>query len=90
MAPASMPPESTVVEVTPFALLYDLQDGLGIPSSEDFGMAIDITMGYLNTYMSLQYEGQGLTDFEGKSIKSLTKGSAADFGDSEEDKKRFM
>lgn len=64
MSPAGMPQTSTMVEVTPFALLYDLDDGLGIPSSEDFGMAIDITMGYLNTYMSLQYEGQGLTDFE--------------------------
>ena len=58
------PPTEETVDLTPFGLLYDLADGLGTPSSEDYGMVIDVTMGYLNTYMSLQYEGQGLEEFQ--------------------------
>lgn len=59
-----MPPSEETVDLTPFGILYDLADGIGTPSSEDYGMAIEVTVGYLNTYMSLQYEGQGLQDFQ--------------------------
>lgn len=58
------PPVEETVDLTPFGLLYDLADGLGTPSSEDYGMVIDVTMSFLNTYMSLQYEGQGLEQFQ--------------------------
>ena len=51
------------VDLTPFGILFDIDDSLGTPSSDDYAMAIEVTVGYLNTFMSLQYEGAGLEEF---------------------------
>lgn len=70
--PATMAPlEQNIFELTPFGILYDLEDGVGTPSSEEYGMAIEVTVGYLNTYMSLQYEGQGLVDFQTEATSTI-------------------
>lgn len=72
--PATLAPmEQDIFELTPFGILYDLEGGVGTPSSEEYGMAIEITVGYLNTYMSLQYEGQGLIDFQTEATSTIYK-----------------
>lgn len=60
----SMQIEEVQVDLTPFGILYDLAAGLGTPSAEEYAMVIEVTMGFLNTYTSLQYDGQGLEEFE--------------------------
>jgi len=69
--PTSRPPTEETVNLTPFGILYDLENGISTPTSEDYGMAIDVTVNFLNTYMSLQYEGQGLKDFQTVAIATI-------------------
>jgi hypothetical protein len=57
-------PRVRTIDLTPFGIIYDLADGVGTPTSESYSMTIDVTTGYLNTYMSLQYEERGLGSFE--------------------------
>ena len=39
-------------------------------------MAIEVTVGYLNTYMSLQYEGQGLEEFQTTATSTIYRNGA--------------
>jgi hypothetical protein len=74
--PVSTTPGRETVDLAPFGVIFDLADDVGTPSSENYGMAIEVTVGYLNTYMSLQYEGQGLEEFQTTATSTIYRDGA--------------
>jgi hypothetical protein len=74
-----IPPDNTIpvdpvtISLSPFGLQYELADGIGTPTSEEYAMAIDVTMGFLITYMNLQYEGLGMQNFVTSATSTIWK-----------------
>jgi hypothetical protein len=68
-----VPTDPVTISLSPFGLQYELADGVGTPTSDEYAMAIDVTMGFLITYMNLQYEGLGMEDFVTSATSTIWK-----------------
>jgi len=74
--PSTRPPvPDNGVETTPFSIAYELE--AGFPTQEEYDQAAQVTLQYLEEYLTEQFEFNLATDFE------RLDGAAIDFSDSE-------
>lgn len=63
-------PKRETVKIGDYGIVFDLPANTTAPTEDDFALAIEITIGYLRTYMNLQYEGK-LENFQNPAIATM-------------------